>query len=73
MLDGRNGKGCILQADSKYTDEVQEKYQNINREVLILWGKEDTWIPIEKGRILESLIPNSKLITIPQAGHSFIF
>lgn len=73
---GEQGKAAfyrqIAQADSRYTDEVQKLYQNIQTEVLILWGEEDTWIPIDKGDELESIIPNSKLVTIPQSGHLVI-
>jgi pimeloyl-ACP methyl ester carboxylesterase len=39
---------------------------------LILWGEEDKWIPIEQAYSLHQLIPNSKLVTVPQAGHLVI-
>jgi len=37
----------IAQADSKYTDEIQAKYNAIHQPVLILWGEEDmrNWCP----------------------------
>ena len=62
----------IAQADSKFTDEVQVLYENILIPVLILWGEEDTWIPIEKGRKLHNLIPQSQFKAISQAGHLVI-
>jgi pimeloyl-ACP methyl ester carboxylesterase len=62
----------IAQADSKYTDEIQAKYYDINRPVLILWGEEDKWIPVEQAHSLHQLIPNSKLVSVPQAGHLVI-
>ena len=40
--------------------------------VLILWGEEDKWIPVEQAHSLHQLIPNSKLVTVPQAGHLVI-
>jgi len=62
----------IAQANSGYTDEVQPMYEKITRPVLILWGREDTWIPIEKGEILHEMIPNSLFYEIADAGHLVI-
>lgn len=49
------GKGAfyrqIAQAGSSFTDEIQLLYGKIFRPVLILWGREDTWIPVEKERL----------------------
>ena len=73
---GSEGKAAfyrqIAQADSKYTDEIQAKYNAIHQPVLILWGEEDKWIPVEQAHSLHQLIPNSKLVTVPQAGHLVI-
>jgi len=59
----------IAQANSGYTDEVQPLYSKISTPVLILWGREDTWIPLEQGEILHDMIPNSLFHVIPDAGH----
>ena len=71
-----NGKEAfyrqIAQADSSYTDEVQPLYGRISKPVLILWGREDTWIPISKGEILHKMIPGSLFHAIPDAGHLVI-
>jgi pimeloyl-ACP methyl ester carboxylesterase len=73
---GPGGKAAfyrqIAQADSAYTDEVQPLYARISTPVLILWGREDTWIPLERGKVLHAMIPNSLLQTIPDAGHLVI-
>ncbi|OIQ52246.1 Haloalkane dehalogenase [Pseudodesulfovibrio hydrargyri] len=62
----------MAQADSRYTDEVQDLYPSIQRPVLILWGREDTWIPPEKGRLLNRMIPGSTLVELPGTGHLVI-
>lgn len=62
----------IAQADQRFTDEVQSSYGKINTQTLILWGEEDTWIPIEKGYELSMLIDGSILKIIPNAGHLVI-
>lgn len=59
----------IAQADQRFTDEVEPLYQTITRPTLILWGVEDRWIPVEKGRELHAAIPHSEFIPIPGAGH----
>lgn len=62
----------IAQADAAYTDEVQPRYRHIRRPVLIVWGRDDTWIPVERGEALHALIPGSTLRVIPHAGHLVI-
>jgi pimeloyl-ACP methyl ester carboxylesterase len=59
----------IAQADRRYTDEVEPLYAEISRPVLIAWGEEDTWIPLERGRRLHEAIPGSRFVPISQAGH----
>ncbi len=62
----------IAQADSIYTDEIQPQYSTISTPVLILWGREDTWIPLERGETLHNTIPGSRMHVIPDAGHLVI-
>ncbi|WP_338667601.1 alpha/beta fold hydrolase [Pseudodesulfovibrio methanolicus] len=62
----------MAQADSRYTDEVQDLYPSIERPVLILWGRQDAWIPAEKGRLLNRMIPGSTLVELPGTGHLVI-
>ena len=53
----------VLPAD--FTDKMPD----ITAEVLLIWGEKDTATPLEHGRIMESLIPNSGLAVIQKAGH----
>jgi len=73
---GEQGKPAfyrqIAQADSKYTDEAQALYPTITTPTLILWGREDNWIPLERGEELHSMIPGSVLRVIDDAGHLVI-
>lgn len=73
---GEQGKAAfyrqIAQADSKYTDEVQKRYHKITTPTLILWGREDSWIPLERGEALHDMIPESTLRIIDNAGHLVI-
>lgn len=73
---GDDGKAAfyrqIAQAKESYTDEVQPAYSQIAKPLMILWGTEDTWIPVERGRLLHELIPGSIFHQIPNAGHLVI-
>jgi pimeloyl-ACP methyl ester carboxylesterase len=62
----------MSQADSSYTDEVEPNYSTITVPTLILWGREDSWIPVERGEKLQAMIPGSKLKIIDGAGHLVI-
>lgn len=62
----------IAQASSSFTDEIQPLYGKISIPVLILWGREDTWIPVEKGEALHEMIPGSLFHVISDAGHLVI-
>lgn len=59
----------IAQMDQRYTDEVEDRYRTLDLPTLILWGEKDAWIPVEQGERLAALIPNARLMRIPEAGH----
>jgi pimeloyl-ACP methyl ester carboxylesterase len=73
---GDAGKGAfyrqMAQADSRYTDEAQALYHTMTTPTLILWGREDSWIPLERGQELNEMIPDSALRVIDDAGHLVI-
>ncbi len=37
--------------------------------VLLIWGQDDSWVPMTAGQLLRDLLPNSQWITYPQIGH----
>ena len=59
----------IAEADQRYTDEVEPLYASIDLPVLIVWGTEDSWIPVDRAHRLASLIPGAQLKLIENAGH----
>lgn len=59
----------IAQMDLVYTDEVQDQYGAIRCPVKLLWGTEDAWIPLDRGRELAAMIPGCELTEIPGSGH----
>jgi pimeloyl-ACP methyl ester carboxylesterase len=59
----------IAQMDRRYTDEIEPRFGEFRCPVSILWGEEDRWIPLERGRELASRIPGATLRVVPGAGH----
>jgi pimeloyl-ACP methyl ester carboxylesterase len=59
----------IAQMDEKYTDEIKAGLSKINIETRILWGEKDNWIPVEIGRKLHSILPNSSFSIVPDSNH----
>jgi pimeloyl-ACP methyl ester carboxylesterase len=59
----------IAQMDQRYTDEVEARYAQVRCPVQILWGEQDQWIPLERGRQLARAIPAAHFQAVPAAGH----
>ncbi|MEJ8306211.1 alpha/beta hydrolase [Saccharibacillus sacchari] len=59
----------IAQADHLYTQEIESRYGEIEIPVLLIWGEQDEWIPIEKGFALGEKMDDVTFVTIPEAGH----
>lgn len=59
----------IAQNDQRFTDEIEGLYGRVEPPVLICWGTEDTWIPVDRAHRLADLIPGSRLQLIEGAGH----
>jgi pimeloyl-ACP methyl ester carboxylesterase len=55
--------------DREFTDPLRGKYSGMNIPVLLCWGENDSWVPVERGRELAELIPAAQLLTTPKAGH----
>lgn len=59
----------IAQADQAYTDEIEPMYAGLDLPVLVLWGREDTWIPVDRAHRLAETIPGAQLQVVDNAGH----
>lgn len=59
----------MAQADQAYTDEVEPHYPALDLPVLVAWGTEDAWIPVDRAHRLADLIPGARLELIAGAGH----
>jgi pimeloyl-ACP methyl ester carboxylesterase len=46
-----------------------EKLKSVKTPTLLIWGAQDSWIPLDNGRRMDNLIPNSKLVILENSGH----
>ncbi len=73
---GDPGQGAfyrqIAQANPHHTAEIEPRYATIQEPTLIIWGQEDAWIPVDRGRSLSNMLPHCTFRTIPDAGHLVI-
>jgi pimeloyl-ACP methyl ester carboxylesterase len=59
----------IAQADQRYTDEVEPLYPEIRIPTLVIWGQEDSWIPVDRAQQLGTVIPGARTHLIDGGGH----
>jgi pimeloyl-ACP methyl ester carboxylesterase len=59
----------IAQADERFTDDFAGRLHGVRAPVRIVWGEDDTWIPVARARSLRDAIPGSTLRLVSAAGH----
>ncbi|MBL1101435.1 alpha/beta fold hydrolase [Streptomyces coffeae] len=59
----------IAQNDQRFIDEIEGLYGELDLPVLVCWGTDDAWIPVEHAHELASRIPGAELRLIEGAGH----
>ena len=55
--------------DELATEEYSRRIPGIQMETLIIWGREDSWIPVEDARKFKDALSNATLEIIPECGH----
>jgi pimeloyl-ACP methyl ester carboxylesterase len=72
-LSSLKGRHALLETARRCipenADELVTRLPNLTVPTLILWGRQDKVIPLEVGRLLHRLIPNSTLEIIEECGH----
>lgn len=59
----------IAQMDLRYTQAIEDRFGPMDCPVTLLWGEEDTWLPLHQGRRLAERFTQGRLTIVPQAGH----
>ena len=55
--------------DPQQAQSYVKRIPDIKQETLIIWGEQDTWIPLKYGNQFKRDIKRSTLMVIPQCGH----
>lgn len=50
-------------------DEVEKRYRTIQKETLLLWGREDVVTTLDFGERLSKELPHARLVVYPKCGH----
>jgi pimeloyl-ACP methyl ester carboxylesterase len=56
-----------------YSNSVSSDLKVMGKPTLIIWGQDDQQFPLKYAQRLNREIPNSQLVTVPNAGHLILF
>lgn len=56
-----------------YSNAVSTDLMLMHKPTLIIWGEDDQQFPLKYGERLHREIPNSQLVTVPNAGHLILY
>ncbi|OJJ06996.1 hypothetical protein ASPVEDRAFT_46381 [Aspergillus versicolor CBS 583.65] len=74
--EGRRGfVRQMVQANSRSTEEVEWRYPEVGKKmpVLVVWGEEDRWIPVETAGRLKERLNAREVVLIEGAGHLVMY
>jgi pimeloyl-ACP methyl ester carboxylesterase len=64
--------GYFGQIGAIFTWQAQDRLSQIQVPTLVIHGETDELVPPENGRMISELIPNAKLVLLPEASHIFV-
>lgn len=67
MLREGNRQATLDRLSQPRNSNIQ--YERLSMPTLILWGAEDTWIPLAQGKRLQQALPGSNLMILDGVGH----
>jgi pimeloyl-ACP methyl ester carboxylesterase len=59
----------FAQADERFTAEVEPLYGSMRCATAIVWGEDDPWIPLDRGRALHERMPQASFEVLKGVGH----
>lgn len=59
----------FAEADERYTAQVEPMFCAIRCPVAVVWGADDPWIPLSRGKALADVIGTATFDTLPGVGH----
>ncbi len=75
LVDGlRAGPATVLRAASEIlAGDVRELLAEVSAPTLLIWGKNDTLVPVSAGAVMREALPNARLLVLEGAGHVSMF
>jgi pimeloyl-ACP methyl ester carboxylesterase len=67
MLREGNRQATLDRLSQPRTSNIQ--FERLTMPTLILWGAEDTWIPLAQGKRLQQALPGANLVILDGVGH----
>lgn len=67
MLREGNRQATLDRLSQPRNSNIQ--FERLTMPTLILWGAEDTWIPVAQGKRLQQVLPGSNLVILNGVGH----
>lgn len=69
LLRREGNRQATLDRLTESNQTMKVNFRKLKMPVLIMWGAEDTWIPVTNGKLLADAIPKSKFKVFDNAGH----
>ena len=69
FVKNRDKKMKLLEKIAHPTDSILSYPIELNKEILIVWGREDQIVPLEVGQQLDAFYKNSKLVIFEKSKH----
>lgn len=70
---GPDGQAAYLrlveQIDEALVERTYSALERLDMPVRVIWGEEDTWLPVEQAEQVANRIPNAELSVVPGGGH----
>ncbi|MEM7656141.1 MAG: alpha/beta hydrolase [Bacteroidota bacterium] len=65
----RGTAGGVFDLFAQVEQTFAHEAADIQVPIFIIWGDQDTWVPVEAGQQLHQQMPESEMVVIPGAGH----
>ena len=63
------GAAALASARSQRFTELEKRYKKIDKQVLLLWGRDDVVSTVAMGERLSRDLPHARLVVYPRCGH----
>ncbi len=65
----RDTDAALIEMLKTREKNLLSEINSLKMPVMLIWGEEDAWVQVEEGHKLDSLLPDSELVIMPDEGH----